>query len=344
MSNEQHRPTLARRQLTMQGSALDRCWYAVATVDEIGAAPVSIEIRDTPYVIWRGADQRLIAARDRCRHREAKLSLGTVEDGCLRCPYHGWTFGDAGRCVDIPSSRKGTAIPPGAHLDPLPVAEHYGLVWLCPAEPKYPIPHLGVEQDGSFTRLNTGMQVWNCSATRMIDNMLDVAHFPFVHDGTFGREQELVVPNFGLEQLDATFYGYEYTVVVNNEGGAKSMSGGGGDVISLRMSTGFALPFSVRSTMSYDNGIEQTLFMTAAPISEERSYFTFVLWRNDDVSSTGRQIVDFELEVAREDRAMLENLPGELTLERGAIVDVQSDKASLEWRRRYRSLVEPDAG
>ena len=177
----------------------------------------------------------------------------------------------------------------------------------------------------------------------MIDNMLDVAHFPFVHAGTFGREQEQVVPTFSLEPLDDTFYGYEYSVVVNNEGDAKAMSGGGEDVISIAMSTGFALPFSVRSTMSYDNGIEQTLFMNAAPIAAERSYFTFVLWRNDDVSVTGRDIVDFELELAREDRAMLERVPGELALDRGALVDVQSDKASLEWRRRYRALVTADA-
>jgi phenylpropionate dioxygenase-like ring-hydroxylating dioxygenase large terminal subunit len=326
----------------MGSSALDRRWFAVATSNEIGEAPVSIDVRDTSYVIWRTADRRMIAVRDRCSHREARLSLGTVEDGCLRCPYHGWSFGQEGRCVEVPSSGEGAAIPSAAHLDPLPVAEHYGLVWFCPAEPEHPVPYLGVDDDGSFTRLNTKMQIWNCSAARMIDNMLDVAHFPYVHAGTFGRKQEQVVPKFSLSQLDDTFYGYEYSVVVNNEGEAKSMSGGGDDVIGLEMSTGFALPFSVRSTMSYDNGIEQTLFMTATPISNERSYFTFVLWRNDDVSSTGRQIVDFELEVAREDKAMLENLSGELALERGALVDVQSDKASLEWRRRYHSLINAD--
>ena len=93
--------------------------------------------------------------------------------------------------------------------------------------------------------------------------------------------------------------------------------------------------------MSYETGVEQTLFMTASPISRERSYFTFVLWRNDDVSDTGQQIVDFELEVAAEDKRMLENLDGELSLERGELVDVRSDKASLEWRRRYRSLITP---
>lgn len=328
----------------MSANPLDHHWHVVATIGEIGDAPVSIELLDIPYVIWRTATQNLIATRDRCTHREGRLSGGTVVEGCLRCPYHGWEFGEQGRCEKVPSSGEGTAIPPKAHLTTLPIEEHYGLVWLCPDEPKSSVPDLGVERDASFTRLNTPMQVWNCSATRMIDNMLDVAHFPYTHVGTFGRQQERVVPNFSLKQLDETFYGYEYSVVVNNEGEAKSMSGGGEDVISLEMSTGFSLPLSVRSTMSYKNGIEQTLFMTAAPISKERSYFTFVLWRNDDVSSTGQEIVDFELAVAEEDRKMLEHLEGELALGQGDLVDVQSDKASLEWRRRYRSLISPEAG
>ena len=38
---------------------------------------------------------------------------------------------------------------------------------------------------------------------------------------------------------------------------------------------------------------------------------------------------------------MLERLSGELSLERGALVDVQSDKASLEWRRRYSAMINP---
>lgn len=319
-------------------------WYAVAAADDFGDGPLAVQLLDTAYVIWRASDRTLVAARDRCPHREAPLSRGTVADGCLRCPYHGWRFGDDARCVEVPSSGPEATIPPGAHLEALSVAEHYGLVWLCPGEPRHPVPRIAVDDaGGGFTRLNTGMQVWDCSATRMIDNMLDVAHFPYTHAGTFGREQETEVPHYSLEQLDETFHGYRYEVVINNEGEAKAMSGGGADVIRLKMSTGFALPFSVRSTMSYDNGIEQVLFMTAAPIGTERSYFSFVLWRNDDVSSTGKQIVDFELEVALEDRRMLERLSGPLSLEHQGLVDVQSDKASTEWRRRYRQLIDPDA-
>lgn len=324
-------------------SALDDQWYAVATSDSITSAPLAITLRDLDVVVWRNAAGALHASPDRCTHREAPLSGGAVSNGCLTCPYHGWTFGDGGRCVVVPSSGPDAAIPPTAHLQLFAVEEHYGLVWLCTGTPSSPVPELGVDRETSFTRLNTAMQTWDCAATRMIDNMLDVAHFPFTHAGTFGRAQERVVPNFTLVQLDDTFHGYEYSVTVNNEGDAKSMSGGGDDVITLDMSTGFALPFSVRSTMSYENGIEQTLFMTASPVSSGRSLFTFVLWRNDDVSTTGQDIVDFELAVALEDQAMLERMSGELSLEHGALVDVQSDRASLEWRRRFRALVTGDS-
>lgn len=322
--------------------ALDGCWFVVTTPDTVGSEPVGVTVRNNDYVIWRGPAGELLAAPDRCTHRQARLSLGTVEAGCLTCPYHGWSFGSAGRCVDVPSSGAGAAVPPAAHLATVEVEERYGLVWLCPGEPTHPIPHLAVDANRAFTRLNTPVQTWACSATRMIDNMLDVAHFPYTHAGTFGLEQEAEVPRFSLTDLDDTFHGYEYSVTINNEGDVAAMSGGGGDVIQLDMSTGFALPFSVRSTMSYDNGIDQTLFMTATPISAERAYYTFVLWRNDDVTESGQDIVDFELAVTAEDREMLERLRGELPLEHGALVDVASDRASLEWRRRYRDLVTSD--
>jgi len=42
------------------------------------------------YVLWRGPDGSVVAAPDQCPHRQSPLSAGTIESGCLRCPYHGW--------------------------------------------------------------------------------------------------------------------------------------------------------------------------------------------------------------------------------------------------------------
>ena len=98
--------------------------------------------------------------------------------------------------------------------------------------------------------------------------------------------------------------------------------------------------------MSYETGVEQKLFMTAAPIEEGESIYTFVIWRNDDVSALvepGRtiadEVIDLEIAVVLEDQTMLEKLNGQLPLEQGALVDVQADKPSLEWRRRYKELI-----
>ena len=52
------------------------------------------------------------------------------------------------------------------------------------------------------------------------------------------------------------------------------------------------------------------------------------------------EVIDLELAVVLEDQMMLEKLEGQLPLEQGVLVDVQSDKPSLEWRRRYKKLVD----
>lgn len=325
---------------------LGNFWHAVATSDSVESEIFSVRLLHNDYVLWRTPDGQIVAALDSCTHRQAPLSKGTLEDGCLRCPYHGWLFGDEGHCLEVPSASEGLPIPPKANLKSLHVEEKYGLVWLCPNEPDAPIPEVAADSDSSFTRLNTKMQIWNTDSTRMIDNMLDISHFPYTHRGTFGIEQETVVPRIKLEQLDETFFGYGYEVKINNVGSTKVMSGGGDDIVKLFMTTGFALPFSVLSTMSYETGVEHKLFMTAAPIEEGKSIYTFVIWRNDDVSALvehdrtiANEVIDLELAVVLEDQMMLEKLEGQLSLEQGALVDVQSDKPSLEWRRRYKELV-----
>ena len=326
---------------------LGNFWHAVATSDSVESEIFSVRLLHNDYVLWRTPDGQIVAALDSCTHRQAPLSKGTLEDGCLRCPYHGWLFGDEGHCLEVPSASEGLPIPPKANLKSLHVEEKYGLVWLCPNEPDAPIPEVAADSDSSFTRLNTKMQIWNTDSTRMIDNMLDISHFPYTHRGTFGIEQETVVPRIKLEQLDETFFGYGYEVKINNVGSAKVMAGGGDDIINLQMTTGFALPFSVLSTMSYETGVEHKLFMTAAPIEEGKSIYTFVIWRNDDVSALvehdrtiANEVIDLELAVVLEDQMMLEKLECQLPLEQGVLVDVQSDKPSLEWRRRYKKLVD----
>jgi phenylpropionate dioxygenase-like ring-hydroxylating dioxygenase large terminal subunit len=318
--------------------ALRHQWYVVAEVTDVGDAPLAVKVLGEPIVVWRGPDGRLVAAPDRCPHREAPLSIGTVTAGSLACAYHGWTFAADGRCVLVPSSGAGRPIPPAAHLSTHHVVERYGLVWVCPGEPAGAIPHVEFEDDPAYRRINSGVETWAVNAMRMVDNFLDISHFPYVHVGTFGIQDNTEVPRIELIELDADFFGYEYSVEVANDAGSIA-SGLDEPVITRRMTTGFHLPFTVRSTIHYETGLDHIILLCTTPIDDARSGFTFVIWRNDDHSVPAEEVIAFDRAIGAEDKRMLERIPGGLPLDPHATVSVQSDRPSVEWRRRLTALV-----
>ena len=326
-------------------AALRNGWYALARAVDVAGTPVAARLLGTSVVLYRGADGAVVAAPDRCPHREAPLSKGTIESGCLVCPYHGWTFGDGGRCVRVPSAPAHVPAPPRAHLTTFGCAERYGLVWVClgDAPPDGPngIPVVPHEHDPAFRRINTPVDTWHTSCTRMTDNFLDITHFPFVHVGTFGRAQDTLVPKLEMEALDNGWFGYRYEVLANNSDLGTLASGQTGGVVERSMSSGFRLPFHVRSTIGYGTGLEHVLLLLSTPIDDVTSYFTFVVWRNDDFSVSAEEVIRFDLAIGAEDKRMLELLDGVLPLDQTTLVNVQADKCSVEWRRRLHDLMTP---
>jgi nitrite reductase/ring-hydroxylating ferredoxin subunit len=318
--------------------ALRNSWYAVARSIDVAGAPHAVTLLATKVVLFRSATG-VVAAPDRCPHREAPLSQGVVDNNCLVCPYHGWTFGDDGRCVNVPSSGDGVPVPPRAHLAPYHCTERYGLVWLCLGTPTRDVPAIAQDDDPAFRRINTPVDVWQTSATRMTDNFLDITHFPFVHVGTFGRAQDTQVPKLELGDLDNGWFGYEYEIMANNDALGSLASGQDSAVVERAMSSGFRLPFDVRSTIGYANGLQHILLLLSTPIDDVTAYFTFVVWRNDDFATPADEIIRFDLAIGAEDKVMLEQLDGVLPLDQTTLVSVQADKCSVEWRRRLIELM-----
>lgn len=320
--------------------ALRGQWHVVAESADLAAGPLAVKLLGEHYVLWRSADGNVVAAPDRCPHREAPLSKGKLVDGCVVCPYHGWSFGSEGRCVEVPSSGAGRPVPPKAHLPVVHSQERYGLVWLCPGEPVGEIFACRYEDDPTFRRINTGVERWATNALRMSDNFMDISHFPWVHVGTFGTSQQIEVPHIEMGPLDDGFYGYSYEVEAGNTSPDGNVaSGSASDIVHRRMSTGFHLPLTVRSTIAYETGLEHIILMLATPVDDEESYFTFVIWRNDDFSVPAEEVIAFDRAIGAEDKRMLELVPGTLPLDQTRTVSVQSDKASVEWRRQLAALL-----
>lgn len=322
--------------------ALRRQWFAVARADEVAPGPIAVEVLAERLVLFRH-DGVLTALPDRCPHREMPLSLGQVEARGLVCPYHGWTFTQGGRCVVVPSS-PGEAVPTRAHVEPYNVREAFGLVWVCLDNPAGELFDIAQDHDARFRRINTEVDSWHVAATRMVDNFLDVAHFPYVHTSTLGPAADPVVAPVQLEQLDADFFGYRYEVLVANEGAATAASGLDAPVLRREMSTGFWLPTVVRSTIRYETGLEHIILLCSTPVDDARSLFTFVIWRNDDHAVPAEEVIAFDRAIGAEDKRALERIPGTLPLGQTGLVSVQADRCSVEWRRRFAALVAGSTG
>jgi len=94
---------------------LMRCyWQVVALTEELpaGGAPLNAKILGEELVLFRDDQGRPGLLGLHCSHRGADLSYGRVEDGGLRCIYHGWLYDIHGRVLDQPGEPGG-----GAHRD-----------------------------------------------------------------------------------------------------------------------------------------------------------------------------------------------------------------------------------
>ncbi len=68
-------------------------WHGVGALAELPEGrPVRRMVGEVAVAVVRGADGSVHALADRCSHLGGPLSEGEVEDGCLRCPWHGSSF------------------------------------------------------------------------------------------------------------------------------------------------------------------------------------------------------------------------------------------------------------
>ena len=180
-------------------------WHPVVSCDELAARGlVGARLLGEDIVVWQ-ADGRALAWQDLCVHRGTRLSLGRVDGGTLQCPYHGWVYGADGQCVRIPALPD--APPPRkARVKTYRAVERYGLVWVSLGEPAHDVPPFPEWEDAGFRKLLCGPYAVDASGPRIVENFLDVAHFPFVHENVLGTPErpeiadyEAVINDQGVE-------------------------------------------------------------------------------------------------------------------------------------------------
>lgn len=177
-----------------------KCWYPVLYAAELKERPLSVRLCGEALVLWRAENSEVCVARDLCIHRGTALSLGSVCNGQIVCPYHGWRFNQKGECTLIPQLEDQARIPPKAKIQSYRCIERYGLIWVALEEPRFELPSVPEFENRDWKVVNTGPFKWRSGSARQVENFTDFAHFPFVHPELLGDPERTLVPPHQVER------------------------------------------------------------------------------------------------------------------------------------------------
>ena len=165
------------------GELLRRYWQPVALSEELKAdgAPLAVTLMGEELVIFRDEQDRVGVLEAHCCHRGADLSYGRLEDGGLRCIYHGWLYDVTGRILEQPGEPNG-----GEHRDAFcqpsfPCREAGGVIFAYigpgkpPLLPEYEFLH--VPEDHRFvSKIHH-----SCNFLQSNEGNIDPVHLSFLH-------------------------------------------------------------------------------------------------------------------------------------------------------------------
>lgn len=159
-------------------------WYVVAWADEVTRALLGRTVANVPVVLYRRRDGVAVAIDGICPHRFAPLMMGKLIDDTVQCNYHGLEFDCTGKCVKNPQS--GGQVVEALHLQAYPLQEKHALLWIWLGDPEkaqqQAIPDYSHLTDPSRRTLK-GLSRVNGGHQLMVDNLMDLGHFNYLHGG-----------------------------------------------------------------------------------------------------------------------------------------------------------------
>ncbi len=216
---------------TTGGRFLRSYWQPIAAAEEIpvGGAPMPVRIMSEDLVLFRDDQDRLGLIGQFCSHRGTDLSYGRVEDGGLRCLYHGWLYDIEGNCIDQPAEPEGRKFCDKIRHPAYPVQEKGGAIWTYMGEGEPPlIPDFEFLMAPEPNRL-TFRVIQTCNWLQGLESSTDPVHTTFLHrrpPGTPSQRSGADIsalrgtdpPEIGIEQ---TSYGTRIFAVHNAPNGKK---------------------------------------------------------------------------------------------------------------------------
>jgi phthalate 4,5-dioxygenase len=168
---------------TPGGALMRRYWQPAALAEELaGPRPLkALRLLGEELVLFRNEAGALRLCGRYCPHRGTDLAYGRLEDGGLRCLYHGWLFDGAGRCLHQPAEPPGSAFHTKIRHAAYPCVERNGIVfaYLGAGAPP-PLPEFdcfAAPPEHAFAYKG----FIDCNWLQLLEGGIDPAHVSFLH-------------------------------------------------------------------------------------------------------------------------------------------------------------------
>jgi phenylpropionate dioxygenase-like ring-hydroxylating dioxygenase large terminal subunit len=166
-------------------------WYVAGFQWELNDKPLARTFLNQPVVMFATPSGGVAALEDRCCHRSVPLSSGALDDGGIRCGYHGLLYAPDGKCIEIPGQIK---IPAKACVRAYRTEIRDQVIWIwmgerdekgVMTEPVAAPPEVPAHNDPRY-RFKGGAFHYDAPFQLIHDNLLDLSHVGYVHSKTIG--------------------------------------------------------------------------------------------------------------------------------------------------------------
>ena len=188
------------------GELMRRYWQPVALSEELPreGAPLKVSILGEELVLFRDDQGRPGLLGLHCSHRGTDLSYGRIEDGGLRCLYHGWLYDICGRVIEQPGEPGGGANRGEICHRAYPCQEMGGVIFTymgpgdAPLLPRYDFL-TAPEERRTVTKV-----LHQCNYLQANEGNIDPVHLSFLHQYLQGAKPPLRRIVAGTNDTDNT--------------------------------------------------------------------------------------------------------------------------------------------
>jgi len=242
-------------------------WTCIGLKENIDITkPYSINVGDLPLVLWKDKDQ-WISTVNMCKHMGSSLDSGTLQNGCIKCPYHGLEYNY--------NDRFGETV------------EHEGkLFWAY--KPIHKKPHSVPFYNNPGYATSTIEIDMDASLTDSAYNTMDVRHPEYVHNKFVGFGNSIPPKNIKYYKFhDRSRVGLSFDYISN-----KVMQTINDNVKVTHNFHMFVYPTFSWSRVTFDKK-HLIIGVNLLPLGNKKTRWYITLCHNYYTSSIGKSFVKF---------------------------------------------------